>query len=78
MRDLERVDESRLVDRWSSSQDYIRAQINGRTKRISEFSHKLIRPLKVRPRKMIASFESKANNNQPHPITIYHDKHVIK
>ena len=38
----------------------------------------LIRFLKIKAGKTIASFDSKANNNQSHLITILHNKYAIR
>ena len=57
---------SKLVARWSSSHDCIGVQINDRTKcAIYRWSELLCRPIKsmqVRSVKLIASFDSNANN----------------
>ena len=45
---------------------------------MSELSLEQIRTLKIRSERTIASFDSKADNNQLHTLTIHHDKHTIK
>ena len=82
MHNLEIIDESRLVTKWSSNYDCIRAQINNKTKHAiynwSELSQRLIKLFKVRFVRIIASFDSKTNDNQSHLIIIQHDKHAIR
>ena len=60
------ADRSRLVARWTSNHDCIGAQINDRIKRAihegSELSWGQIRHIKIRSVKIIASFNSHANN----------------
>ena len=43
-----------------------------------EFSWGLIKPLKVRSGKTIASFNKKATDQQIYPIMIHYDKHTIR
>ena len=45
---------------------------------MNKLSWRPIKPLKVRFGKIIVSFDNKANNNQPYPITIHHHKHVLR
>ena len=80
--DLEILDEFRLVVKWYSSHDCIGAQINGGTKyailKWSELPCRLIKLLKVKSIKTIASFDSKANDNQLYSIMIEHEKPAIR
>ena len=45
---------------------------------MNKLSQRPIRSSKVQFRKNIASFDSKANDNQSYPITIYNDKYTIR
>ena len=45
---------------------------------MTKLSRRPIIPLRVRFEKTIASFDSKANNNQPSLIKIDYDKHAIR
>ena len=68
------ADKSRLMARWSSSHDWIRAQTNDKTKRAihewSELPQKQIRSMKIRFVKTIASF----NNNADDPSVQFMSK----
>ena len=60
------VDKSRLVARWSSSYNYIEVQINDKTQcaihKQTELPWELIRPMKVRSVRIIASFDCNTND----------------